>query len=56
MLVKQGLVGIRNGCIATRRDLDSINLQLVAAGRYFLKTTVHVLEFDTIQKFKFSVM
>lgn len=34
VLVKQGFVGIQNGCIATEGDLDTISLQLEATSRY----------------------
>lgn len=37
MLVKQGLVGVRNVCIVRRGDLEIIRLQLAVASRYCLE-------------------
>ena len=37
VLVKQGLVGVQNGGIVTRGDLETIRLQLAASSRYYLE-------------------
>ena len=34
VLIKQGLVRVQKGCIATKGDLETIRLQLAAANRY----------------------
>ena len=42
MLVKQGLVGVWNGCIVTR-DFDTIKLRLADAGNIVLRKAGKVL-------------
>ena len=50
MLIKSGLVGVQNGCIVTRGDLETIRLQLEGV----LKMAGGVLGSGTVQrKFRF---
>ena len=52
--MKQGLVGVRNGCIVTRGDLENIRLLLVGI---VLSTAGGVLGSATVQgKLMFSVV
>ena len=37
MFIKQGLVGVRNGCIVTWGELETIRLQPAAASRYYFE-------------------
>ena len=54
MFVKQGLVGVQNGCIVTRGDLETIRLQLAGV---VLSMAGSVLGPGTVQrKFRFSVV
>ena len=47
-LVKQGLVGIQNGCTVIKGDLEILSLQLPADT--LSKMPGGVLEFDTVHK------
>ena len=54
MLVKQGLIGIQNGCIVVRGDLENIRVLLVGI---VLSTAGGVLGSATVQrKLMFSVV
>ena len=45
MLVKQGLVGVRNGCIVTRGNLETIRLQLAGVVLNALVVSLGLVQF-----------
>ena len=55
VLLKQELLGIQNGFMVTRKDLETIRWQLALADT-ILRMAADVLESDRVQKIKISVM